>query len=439
MTLKLNKNDSFPEKLGQVIYVAGAQWGDEGKGKVVDILAQQYDIIARSAGGANAGHTIVVKNAEGESKKFVFHLLPSGILHEGKVSVIGNGTVIHIPTLLEEIQTLKDQGLEVFDKILLSDRAHLIFDFHKDIDGLQEEQKGDAKVGTTKRGIGPAYTDKIARRGLRLVDLLDWDEFAQKFRANVEFHQKTYDIKVDIEAQLSYYKDAAEHLEPLIINTVHYLDEAYKQGKAILLEGAQGAHLDVDLGSYPYVTSSNTGSAGGCTGSGMAPNRMESVIGIAKAYTTRVGSGPFPTELANLEGQMMRDQGSEYGATTARPRRCGWFDVMLIKDAIAFNGITTINLTKLDVLSGFKTIKVGVGYKFEGEVVESIPANLRHFENVEVEYEEMEGWDEDLGKVEEFENLPAAAQKYVTRLEAMLGVPINFIGVGPHRNDMILR
>lgn len=439
MTLKLKENDSFTQKLGQVIYVAGAQWGDEGKGKVVDILSQQYDIIVRSAGGANAGHTIVANNEQGEATKFVFHLLPSGILHEGKISVIGNGTVIHIPTLLEEIQTLKDQGLDVFNKILLSDRAHLIFDFHKEIDGLQEEQKGDAKVGTTKRGIGPAYTDKIARRGLRMVDLLDWEDFAKKFRANVQFHQKTYNIDVDVEAQLSYYKDAAEHLEPLIVDTVYYLDQAYKEGKTILVEGAQGAHLDVDLGSYPYVTSSNTGSAGGCTGSGMAPNRMESVIGIAKAYTTRVGAGPFPTELADAEGKMMRDQGSEYGATTGRPRRCGWFDAMLVKSAVAFNGITTINLTKLDVLSGFKTLKIGTGYQLDGEAAESIPANLKHFAKVKVQYEEMEGWEEDLSEMSDFNELPAAAQKYVMRLEELLGVPVNFIGVGPHRNDMILR
>lgn len=439
MILKLKKADELTEKLGQVIYVAGAQWGDEGKGKVVDILSQQYDIIVRAAGGANAGHTIVANNAEGEAVKFVFHLLPSGVLHKNKVCVIGHGTVIHIPTLLEEIQALKEQGIEVLDNILISDRAHLLFDFHKEIDGLQEEQKGENKVGTTKRGIGPAYTDKIARRGLRMVDLLNWNHFAEKFRENVELHQNIYDLEVDIEAELNYYKDAAEQLEPLITNTAYYLDQAYKKNESLLIEGAQGSHLDIDLGSYPYVTSSNTTSAGGCTGSGIAPNRIESVVGIAKAYTTRVGSGPFPTELGDMEGKMLRDQGGEYGATTGRPRRCGWFDAVLVKDAIAFNGINTINLTKLDVLSGFKTIKVATGYKLNAEPIPTVPASLTDFAQVEVDYEELEGWEEDLSAINDFDQLPTAAQKYVLRLEELLGVPVNFIGVGPHRKDMILK
>ncbi len=438
MQISIKSPDEIITKLGPVIYVAGSQWGDEGKGKLVDILSEKYDIIARAAGGANAGHTIVI-NKNGKSEKHIFHLIPSGVLHEGKICVIGNGCVVHIPTLLDEIHELKERGVDVKDKILISNRAHLIFEYHIDLDGLQEDKKGDKKVGTTKRGIGPAYTDKVARRGIRMEDLLNFEVFASKFRENAESKIKAFGIKVDIEEQITFYKDAISLIEPMIVNTTEFLDNAYKEGKTILVEGAQGTHLDIDLGTYPYVTSSNTTAAGGCTGLGLAPSRMSSVIGIVKAYTTRVGSGPFPTELPDGEVEKLREQGAEYGATTGRPRRCGWFDATVVRNSITINGINSINITKLDVLTGFETIKIGAKYLLKGKEIKYIPANLEDFEKVDVEYIEMPGWTEDISKAKKFEDLPENAQKYLLKLEELCEVPINFIGVGVHRDEMVYR
>ncbi|MBN2307147.1 adenylosuccinate synthase [Candidatus Peregrinibacteria bacterium] len=436
--MSIKNAEELTAKLGQVIYVAGSQWGDEGKGKLVDIMSQKYDIIARAAGGANAGHTICV-NKDGKSEKFIFHLLPSGVLHSGKICVIGNGCVVHIPTMLEEIEELKAKGLDVVSQLLISDRAHIIFDYHIQIDGIQEERKGDKKVGTTKRGIGPAYTDKISRQGIRMADLLNFNVFAEKFRVNAEKKMKAFGFEMDIEKELAYYKEAAEKIRPLIVNTVEYLEKAYKEGKTILVEGAQGSHLDIDHGTYPYVTSSNTTSGGACTGLGVAPSKMTSVVGIAKAYTTRVGAGPFPTELSEELGNKLREAGAEYGATTGRPRRCGWFDAVVVRNAITVSGINSINVTKLDVLTGFETIKVGVGYQLNGKKITFVPAQLEDFEKVEVEYVDMPGWSEDISKAQTFEELPENAQKYILKLEEVLEVPINFIGVGMHRGEMIYR
>lgn len=438
MTLHIKNEADIVKKLGQVVYVAGTQWGDEGKGKLVDILSAQYDVIARSAGGANAGHTICV-NHKGKSEKFIFHLLPSGVLHEGKVCIIGNGTVIHIPTLLEEIDTLKKQGIDLHGRLFISDRAHLIFEYHKLIDEIQEERKGGKKVGTTKRGIGPAYTDKVSRIGIRVGDLNDFDEFSERLRRNAERHMKCYDFDFDIEQEINYHKDAAELIQEYVINTTEYLHKNYKEGKTILVEGAQGTHLDIDHGTYPYVTSSNTTSGGGSTGLGLAPSKIENVIGIVKAYTTRVGEGPFPTELGGMEGGMLQEKGVEYGSTTGRPRRCGWLDLVVVKNAIDINGITSINLTKLDVLTGFQTIKIGTGYRLNGEHTAYIPASLKDFEQVEVDMIEMEGWEEDISKAEHFSDLPKNCQAYVKKIEELLETPINFIGVGVHRSEMIYR
>jgi adenylosuccinate synthase len=438
MSLSIKSANKIIEKLGQAIYVVGSQWGDEGKGKLVDILSAQYDITARSAGGANAGHTIVVNN-NGKSEKFVFHLMPSGVLHKGKTCVIGNGTVVHIPTLLEEINNLKEQGVSVEGKLLISDRAHMIFEYHKIIDGLQEERKGDKKVGTTRRGIGPCYADKASRIGIRIADLKDFGGFAEKLRENAERHMKTYGFTFNIEQEINTYRDAAEIIEPYITNTTEYLNKAYREEKNILIEGAQGSHLDIDNGTYPYVTSSNTTSGGACTGLGFAPTRLESVIGIVKAYTTRVGAGPFPTELGNIEGEMLREQGGEYGATTGRPRRCGWFDATVVKNAIDINGINSVCLTKLDVLTGFKTIKIGTHYTLDGQKVDYIPASLEDFGRVEINYEEKPGWEGDIGQARSFKELPKACKEYVLTLEELMEVPINFIGVGVHRDDIIFR
>lgn len=438
MTLQLKSAEEMTKKLGQVIYVVGTQWGDEGKGKLVDIASEHYDIIARAAGGANAGHTICINSKEG-SQKFVFHLLPSGVLHEGKMCIIGNGTAIHLPTLLDEIAMLKSKGINVMNRLLISDRAHLIFDYHKDIDALQEERMGEKKVGTTKRGIGPCYADKMNRLGLRVGDLQTQSLFAEKFRANAMAKQKEFGIEVDIESEINFYEDAYDVLESCIVNTTAYLNKAYEEGKTILVEGAQGSHLDIDLGTYPYVTSSNTTAGGACTGLGLAPNKIKSVVGIVKAYTTRVGGGPFPTELADMEGDMLREQGGEYGATTGRPRRCGWFDITVVKNAIAVSGVESLNLTKLDILTGFKTIKIATQYRLDGQVLDFIPSNLEDFERVEVDYLEMPGWEENLASLKTFEDLPQNAKNYVLKLEELLETPINFIGVGVHRDDMIYR
>jgi adenylosuccinate synthase len=438
MPISIKNADAIIPKLGQVVYIAGTQWGDEGKGKLVDILAEKYDIISRCGGGANAGHTIVV-NEGNESKKFIFHLLPSGVLHKDKINVIGNGVVLHIPTLLDEIHNLKEKGIDIKDRLFISDRTHIIFNYHREIDRIQEDRKGDSKVGTTLRGIGPAYADKISRRGIRIADLKNFDEFAKKLRKTAELHMKEYGFEFDIEEEINIHKDAFGLLESMIVNTADFLDKAYKKGQNILVEGAQGTNLDIDHGTYPFVTSSSTVSGGVSTGLGIAPNRLKSVIGIAKAYTTRVGGGPFPTELANIEGNMLREQGGEYGATTGRPRRCGWFDATVVRNSIMLNGITSINLTKLDVLTNFKTVKIGVSYKLNDEPISFIPSNLEDFSNVEVIYEEMPGWSENISKAEKFKDLPKNCQNYVKRLEELLEVPINFIGVGANRDQMIFK
>lgn len=438
MKLTINSPEEISEKLGQVIYIAGAQWGDEGKGKLVDVVSGHYDVVARAAGGANAGHTICIDTDKG-SEKFVFHLLPSGVLHENKVNIIGNGTVIHVTTLMDEINELKEKGIDIMGRLLISDRAHIIFDYHKEIDGIQEDKKGDDKVGTTKRGIGPCYSDKINRCGIRMCDLLDEAVFAEKFRKNAEMKMAEFGIKIDVEGEISKHREAMAILGEFVVNTAEYIDNAYKAGKSILVEGAQGSHLDIDYGTYPYVTSSNTTSGGACTGLGLAPSRMESVIGIVKAYTTRVGAGPFPTELLDATGEQLRKQGGEFGATTGRPRRCGWFDAIVVKNAITVNGINTVNLTKLDVLTGFDLIKVAHKYRLNGKEISFIPSSIEDFEKVEVEYIDLPGWSEDLSKVRNFDDLPENAKNYVLKLEEILEVPINYIGVGVHRTDMIYR
>ncbi len=438
MKLTINSPEEISEKLGQVIYIAGAQWGDEGKGKLVDVVSGHYDVVARAAGGANAGHTICIDTDKG-SEKFVFHLLPSGVLHEDKVNIIGNGTVIHVPTLMDEINELKEKGIDIMGRLLISDRAHIIFDYHKEIDGIQEDKKGDDKVGTTKRGIGPCYSDKINRCGIRMCDLLDQAVFAEKFRKNAEMKMAEFGVKIDIEGEINKHREAMNVLGDFVVNTAEYIDNAYKAGKSILVEGAQGSHLDIDYGTYPYVTSSNTTSGGACTGLGLAPSRMESVIGIVKAYTTRVGAGPFPTELLDATGEQLRKQGGEFGATTGRPRRCGWFDAIVVKNAITVNGINTVNLTKLDVLTGFDSIKVAHKYRLNSKEISFIPSSIEDFEKVEVEYIELPGWSEDLSKIRNFDELPENAKNYVLKLEEILEVPINYIGVGVHRTDMIYR
>ncbi len=427
---------------GNLAVVLGTQWGDEGKGKLIDILSRDFDIIARAAGGANAGHTIYIRDPQNpdEKQKFIFHLIPSGMLTEDKICVIGNGVVLHLETLMEELHVLKEAGINTNGRLLISDRAHLLFDYHKIIDGLQEEMKGDKKVGTTKRGIGPAYTDKIRRNGIRVHEICDFKHFENKYRENLKMFQKMYGkFKHDADKELSRLKELSEIIKPMIVDSCYYLNHALENGKKVLVEGANGTLLDIDHGNYPFVTSSNASIGGVITGTGLAPSKIESVVGIMKAYTTRVGAGPFPTELLNDLGEEIREKGGEYGATTGRPRRCGWFDAVVGKYSTTINGLSSINLTKLDVLSGLKTLKIATAYKYKNEYINYFPASLDVLEELEIEYLEMPGWDEDLSKIRKYNDLPKNAQEYVEKIEELLNCPVSSIGVGVERDDIIFK
>ncbi len=422
--------------------VLGAQWGDEGKGKLIDILSEEYDIVVRAAGGANAGHTIYLQDPENPEKKnkFVFHLIPSGMLNDNCICLIGNGVVLHLPTLMEEIELLKQSNIETNNRILISDRTHLLFEYHKIIDGLQEEMKGDQKVGTTKRGIGPCYTDKVRRNGIRVHDLNDWEKFEEKYFNNLAILQKMYGkFKYDSAKELSELKEIAAKIRPTIVDSAYYLNHALEKGQNILIEGANGAMLDVDHGTYPFVTSSNPTIGGIATGTGLAPTKFQNIIGIMKAYTTRVGSGPFPSELNDDLGSQIRESGGEYGATTGRPRRCGWFDSVVGKYSVIINGMTEINLTKLDVLTGIPTLKIATAYKYNNEYIPLFPASPEIFDDLEIEYIEMPGWQEDLSKIRSYNELPANAKSYVEKIEELIGCPVSSIGVGVERGDIIFK
>uniref|UniRef100_A0A383V587 Adenylosuccinate synthetase, chloroplastic n=1 Tax=Tetradesmus obliquus TaxID=3088 RepID=A0A383V587_TETOB len=427
-------SEPFP---AQVCIVLGTQWGDEGKGKLVDILAQQYDVIARAQGGANAGHTIYDENGT----KYALHLLPSGVLNKKAMNVIGNGVVVHVPGLFEEIAEMQEKGVNIDGRLLLSDRAHLLFDLHKEVDGAREAELAGNKIGTTKRGIGPAYASKATRNGLRVSDLAHPDKFKAKLSALVTDAQKRFpDISYDVDAEVAAYEKYAERLQPYITDTVDYLDDAHSAGKRILIEGANATMLDVDHGTYPFVTSSNPSIGGIVTGLGMAPTKFQAIIGVAKAYTTRVGAGPYPTEIHGDLGEKVREVGREYGTTTGRPRRVGWLDVVALKYVCKINGFTHLNLTKLDVLDGLDEIKVGVGYKVNGKTLSSsMPASIEDLEAAEVVYETLPGWKQDISGVRSWADLPKAAQEYVQRVEDLVGVPIKWIGVGPGRDAIVIK
>ncbi len=431
-------SNNLVQTYGNVSVILGGQWGDEGKGKLIDIMAEQYDIVARATGGANAGHTVYIPDPDNKekTKKFIFHLMPSGVLYPDVIGVVGNGVVVHIPTLFEEIEFLKKNGIDITGRLFISDRAHLLFDYHKVIDGIQEEMKGKKKVGTTKRGIGPAYTDKIRRNGIRAHRLLDFERFDQDFRTNVTMLQKMYGFEYDVQKEIDYYREKMADIKPLIIDTYNYLDEAYREGKKILLEGANGTLLDIDHGTYPFVTSSNASIGGAIAGSGIAPKKIDSIIGIMKAYCTRVGAGPFPTELEDESGNKIREKGGEYGSTTGRPRRCGWFDAVASKYSAQLNGMTSINLTKLDVLTGLGSLKIGTAYHYNGEKLPSFPCCINKLEQVEVDYIEMPGWDEDISGARNIADLPENARKYIEKIEELLEVPVDFVGVGVSREQM---
>lgn len=423
---------------GKLSLILGAQWGDEGKGKLVDILSEKFDIVARATGGANAGHTVYV-NLHGETKKFVFHLLPSGVLRENVICVIGNGCVLHLQTVFSELGNVVKQGFHIEGRVKISDRAALLFDFHKIIDGWQEDQKDAVQVGTTKRGIGPCYADKISRRGLRVCDLKDWDSFEKKYRSNLAWHQEVYGFAYDPTDELNFLKENCDFFMAMVTDTALYLNEAINEGKNVLLEGANAALLDIDHGTYPYVTSSNPTIGGAFTGTGMNPSYLDENIGIVKSYMTRVGKGPFPTELDNELGDQIREAGGEYGSTTGRPRRCGWFDAPITRYSIMINGYTSVNLTKLDVLGDLAEIKVAAGYKLDGKSYKGLPARLEDLARIEVEYETLPGWQQSLNKITTWEELPGNAKKYVLRLEELIGCRIKYVGVGMRRDQLIFR
>jgi adenylosuccinate synthase len=417
------------------IVIVGAQWGDEGKGKIVDLLTQYADMVVRFQGGNNAGHTVFLGD-----ERFVFHIMPSGILYGGKQCVIGNGVVLDPATLIEEIETVKKKGyLKDDSQLMISEQTHLILPYHRTIDLARERI---FKIGTTGRGIGPAYEDKVTRCGIRMVDLLDEKVFRQKLEANL-VQKNLYLVQILKEEAFEFsklfgeYLRYKEQLERYVRDTSLAIYEAAQKGKHILFEGAQGASLDLDHGTYPFVTSSNTVAGNACVGSGIGPTLIDSVMGVGKAYTTRVGEGPFPTELHDELGENIRQRGGEYGSTTGRPRRCGWFDAVTVKHSIRINGIQTMTLTKLDVLNDLEKIKICVGYRLNGKVIQHVPSNLEMLKRAEPVYEELDGWKTDIRAVKSFKDLPRNAQRYVQRIEALTGVRIVMVSVGSERNETI--
>ncbi len=420
--------------------VIGAQWGDEGKGKVVDILAADADVIARYQGGNNAGHTLVV-----DGQKTVLHLVPSGVLHDDKVCVIGNGVVVDPRVLGDEIEALRMRGYLRDDSLLkISDRAHVILPHHKAIDLARERLRGEGRIGTTGRGIGPTYEDKMARVGVRFADLLEPEVFEATLAAtlrekNAYLREILGAEALDLEQTLAEYRVLADRFAPYVTDTSVFLHEQLANGRRVLFEGGQGTMLDVDHGTYPYVTSSNTTVGAVCTGTGVAPRQIERVVGIAKAYTTRVGAGPFPTELHDDLGDRLRKDGDEFGATTGRPRRCGWFDSVVVRHAVRLNAMDGLVLTKLDVLTGIDPLRVCVAYEHRGHRLEHVPASLGVLRDATPVYEDLPGWSESLDSVRRVEDLPANARRYVARLEELAGAPAMMISVGAGRDETILR
>ncbi len=420
------------------VVLIGAQWGDEGKGKITDFLAEKAELIVRYQGGNNAGHTVVVGEEE-----FKLHLIPSGILYPEKICIIGNGVVIDPAVLLKELAYLVGRGIKI-DNLRISARAHIIMPYHQKLDEVEEDRKGDNKIGTTRRGIGPAYMDKAARVGIRVVDLLDKEEFADKLMLNLEAKnhllEKVYDTTgFEFEAVYQQYLGYAEQLRPYVADTSLLIHEAIEAGQNILFEGAQGTLLDLDHGTYPYVTSSHPIAGAACIGAGVGPTKINNVVGIVKAYTTRVGEGPFPTELNDEMGEFIRTAGNEFGTTTGRPRRCGWLDAVILRYAVRVSGLDSLAVTKLDVLTGIPTLKICTGYRYEdGSIINDFPASLKVLSKCQPIYEEYPGWTEDLTQAQRYQDLPVNAQKYMDRIRELTGVPFSIIGVGTRRSQTIV-
>lgn len=423
--------------MGRNVVVIGTQWGDEGKGKVVDLLTEQVSAVVRFQGGHNAGHTLVI-----DGEKTVLHVIPSGILHEGVKCIIGNGVVLEPHELLKEVVKLEERGVPVRERLMISPACPLILPYHVQLDLAREEARGNKKIGTTGRGIGPAYEDKVARRGLRVGDMFYWQEFGAKLNEVMEYHNfmlvEYYKSKaVDFQKTLDDCAAIAEQIKPLVRDVIPVLHGLREEGKNILFEGAQGAMLDIDLGTYPYVTSSNTTAGGTAIGSGFGPTYLDYVLGITKAYATRVGSGPFPTELFDETGSGLAKRGNEFGSTTGRPRRCGWFDAVALRQAVQINSISGLCLTKLDVLDGMDTIRICVDYQSADGLEANSSFGSEYYESVTPVYEDLPGWQESTLGVQSFDALPANAQAYIKRVEDAVGAPIDIISTGPDRNETI--
>ena len=421
------------------VCVVGLQWGDEGKGKVVDVLSEAFDIVLRYQGGGNAGHTVVV-----DGEKYVLHLTPSGILRPGKVCVIGNGVVVDLQTLVEEIDHLSQRGIEVGSKLLISDRAHLVFPYHKIIDQLGDSADGKPRIGTTGRGIGPCYADKMSRLGIRAGELLDKEHFrtrlAEVLAQKNRLLQAVYGVDpIEFGPLYEEFCGYADRLGPMVADTVALLNQWADEGKRILFEGAQAALLDIDMGTYPYTTSSNTTTCGASAGTGLSPKLVHKTLGVVKAYTTRVGEGPFPTELTGELGEQLRENGGEYGATTGRPRRCGWFDAVAVRHSARVCGVDSLALTKLDVLTGHAVIRMCTGYRCNGTVQMRFPADARVLGALEPVYEDFPGWTEDITDAGSLDELPDNAQAYVRAIESIVGAPVSSIGTGCGRDQIIRR
>lgn len=419
------------------LVIVGTQWGDEGKGKIVDLLAEYSDFVVRFQGGNNAGHTMVVNG-----EQFISHLVPSGILQK-KVCIIGNGMVVDPGVLLDEIDYLKGKGVQIDPEVLLiSQKAHVIMPYHKALDAAREGCGKSKKIGTTGRGIGPCYEDKAARRGIRFIDLLD-EDFENNVRAIAEeknfYLSKFHELDtIDVNELVDTYKSYRDRLAPHITDISVVLDQAVRSGNRILFEGAQGTHLDIDHGTYPYVTSSNTISGNACCGTGIGPKRIDHVIGIVKAYTTRVGEGPFPTELFDATGDFLQEKGAEFGATTGRRRRCGWIDIVMLRNAVRLNSLTGLALTKLDVLGGLDEIKICTSYRYRGETIEHFPVSLNVLAECEPVFETIAGWKEDISGIRHVDDLPESTRSYLKTIETLAETPVDLISVGPGRNETIL-
>jgi adenylosuccinate synthase len=417
------------------IAVLGAQWGDEGKGKIVDLLTPNFSIVARYQGGHNAGHTVYANG-----RKFVLRLLPSGILHDGITCVIGNGVVVDPQALFAEIDELAEAGIQVGDRLIVSDKAHLILPYHRELDLLSEARRGERKIGTTSRGIGPAYEDKIARRGVRVGDMANAEALTSAIRHNVDARNRLIgDSVMDAAQVIADVRTAWTRMAPWVQDVSLFLDRARRSGRSIMFEGAQGTLLDIDHGTYPYVTSSNATTGGICTGLGVPPRAIDGVLGVAKAYTTRVGEGPLPTELTGEIGNRLRETGQEFGAVTGRPRRCGWYDAVAVRYAVRVNGLDALALTKLDVLDGMEELQICTSYRCEGTTLTEFPGEIAQLAKCEPVYEAMPGWSQPTAGVRTYGDLTKAAQRYIARLEELTGVPAAVISTGSAREDTIIR